>query len=51
MEVEFGKEVKSNVDNVNSITESYLENNKMQYIEPVDIDSTISHLENSISEF
>src|SRR3989338_466346 len=51
LEVEFGKDVKSNVDNVNSITQSYLENNNMEYIDPIDIDSTISQLENSINEF
>jgi hypothetical protein len=51
LEVEFGKDSKSNSDNVKSITDNYFESNKVDFVDPVDIKSKIHELDEYIMEF
>lgn len=52
LEVEFGKDqVKSNVENVQAISESYLSSNRCSLVDPMDLASRIHVLEERIMEF
>lgn len=51
LELEFGKDVRSNVGNVDPITNSYLENNKIEFVNPLNIDEKIKQLEAEIEGF
>lgn len=48
LEIEFGKDTKSNVGNVATITESYMASNRVELIDPVGIDSEIDVLAKEI---
>lgn len=51
LEVEFGKDVKSNVENVQKISESYMKNNKAEVVDPLRLEEKIEKLENEITRF
>lgn len=51
LEVEFGKDVKSNVENMERISESYLSNNKAELVDTMDLKNKMDRLENSIMNF
>jgi hypothetical protein len=52
LEVEFGKDqVKSNVENMETISESYLRNNRAEIIDPLRIEEKITQLEENILKF
>lgn len=52
LEVEFGKDqVKSNVENMETITESYLKNNRAEIVDPLKLEAVISRMEDSIMHF
>jgi len=52
LEVEFGKDqVKSNVENMETISESYLRNNRAETMDPLHLEDKISQLEESIMNF
>lgn|SRR6478609_3544856 len=51
LEVNFGKEGKSNPDNVSAITKTYYDTNKVELVDPVNITAKIKELEEEITEF
>jgi len=51
IEKDFAKDSKSNLDNIGGIQKSYMEANKVELVDPTSIDSVISRVEDSISEF
>lgn len=51
IEVNFGKEGKSNPENVSAITKTYFETNKVDLVDPVNISAKIKDLEDEITEF
>lgn len=52
LEVEFGKDqVKSNVENMETISESYLKNNRAEMVDPLRLEEKITQLEESIMNF
>ncbi len=51
LEIEFGKDVKSNSDNVTSITNSYMENNQGRLVDPIRLSEKIAELEQEIEDF
>ena len=51
IEIEFGKDVKSNADQVSNITKQYMESNKIDLIDPVGIQQKIKDLEEEITYF
>lgn len=48
LEIEFGKDTKSNVGNVATITESYMSSNRVELLDPININSAITDLANEI---
>lgn len=48
LEIEFGKDTKSNVGNVATITESYMASNRVEMLDPICIDNAINDLANEI---
>jgi hypothetical protein len=51
LEVEFGKDVKSNVENVKTISDSYLKSNKVEVVDPLGLENVIDKLEEDILNF
>lgn len=51
LEVNFGKDGKSNAETVPSITKSFWESNKVEQVDPVNISARIKELEDEITEF
>lgn len=51
IEIEFGKDVKSNADQVSNITRQYFDSNKIELVDPVGIQAKIKTLEDEIMEF
>jgi len=51
LEVNFGKEGKSNPENVSAISKTYYDTNKVEIVDSVNIDSKIKSLEDEITEF
>ena len=52
LEVEFGKDqVKSNVENMETISESYLKNNRAELVDPLNLEDAITRLEERIMNF
>lgn len=51
LEVNFGKEGKSNPENVSAITKTYYDTNKVELVDPVNISAKIKDLEEEITEF
>lgn len=51
LETEFAKDIRSNVDNISSITKSYLESNRVNLLDPVNVASKIEALEDEILQF
>jgi hypothetical protein len=51
LEVELGKDSKTNVENSNQFVESFLKSNKAEIIDPLKLDTLIAELSKEISEF
>ena len=51
IEIEFGKDVKSNADQVSNITKQYFESNKIELVDPINVQTKIKVLEDEIMEF
>ena len=51
LEVNFGKDGKSNAESVPSITKSFYESNKVELVDPTNISARIGELEEEITEF
>jgi hypothetical protein len=51
LEINFGKEGKSNAENVETISKSYFDTNKVELVDPVNIAKKIKDLEEHITEF
>lgn len=51
LEVELGKDSKTNVENSNQFTESFLRSNKAEIVDPLKLESLITELSNEIMEF
>jgi len=52
IEVDFGKDqVKSTVDNVEHITETYMKANKAEAVDPLNLENRINNLEDAIMNF
>lgn len=51
LEVELGKDSKTNVENSNQFVESFLKSNRAEIIDPLKLESLISELSKDITEF
>jgi hypothetical protein len=51
LEIEFGKDIQSNSDNVKSITDNYLNSNKVELLDPLNLGNKIKALDEFIDEF